>query len=125
MVNAAEAYKRQQILTATPEQLTLMLYNGCLKFIGEGIEDVKGKKNEDANTNIIYDASDNIVRAIKHFGDKTVIYKNYPKSIEFGNDKIDEEFLVFSNGIFMKAKRNKGHSTKDSILSTFNRILES
>ena len=34
MVNAAEAYKRQQVLTATPEQLTLMLYNGCLKFIG-------------------------------------------------------------------------------------------
>ena len=52
MVNAAEAYKRQQVLTATPEQLTLMLYNGCLKFIGEGIEAVKGKKYEDANTNL-------------------------------------------------------------------------
>ena len=32
MVNAAEAYKRQQILTATPEALTLMLYNGALRF---------------------------------------------------------------------------------------------
>ena len=52
MVNAAEAYKRQQVLTATPEQLTLMLYNGCLKFIGEGIEAVKNKKYEDANTNL-------------------------------------------------------------------------
>ena len=52
MVNAAEAYKRQQVLTATPEQLTLMLYNGCLKFIGEGIEAVKGKKYEDANTSL-------------------------------------------------------------------------
>ena len=52
MVNAAEAYKRQQVLTATPEQLTLMLYNGCLKFIGEGIEAVKDKKYEDANTNL-------------------------------------------------------------------------
>ncbi len=52
MVNAAEAYKRQQVLTATPEQLTLMLYNGCLKFIGEGIEAVKGKKYEDANTTL-------------------------------------------------------------------------
>ena len=37
MVNsAAEAYKKQQVLTATPEALTLMLYNGCLKFIKEG-----------------------------------------------------------------------------------------
>ena len=52
MVNAAEAYKRQQVLTATPEQLTLMLYNGCLKFIGEGIEAVKDKKYEDANTSL-------------------------------------------------------------------------
>lgn len=52
MVNAAEAYKRQQVLTATPEQLTLMLYNGCLKFIGEGIESVNGKKYEDANTSL-------------------------------------------------------------------------
>lgn len=53
MVNAAEAYKRQQVLTATPEQLTLMLYNGCLKFIDSGIEAVKQKKYEDANTNLI------------------------------------------------------------------------
>ena len=52
MVNAAEAYKRQQVLTATPEQLTLMLYNGCLKFIGEGIDAVNGKKYEDANTSL-------------------------------------------------------------------------
>ena len=37
MVNAAEAYKRQQIMTATPEALTLMLYNGCLNFIVEGL----------------------------------------------------------------------------------------
>ena len=52
MVNAAEAYRRQQILTATPEQLTLMLYNGCLKFIGEGIEAVTDKKYEAANTSL-------------------------------------------------------------------------
>ena len=52
MLNAAESYRRQQILTATPEQLTLMLYNGCLKFIGEGIEAVGAKKYEAANTSL-------------------------------------------------------------------------
>lgn len=31
----ANVYKQQQILTATPEQLILMLYNGCIKFINE------------------------------------------------------------------------------------------
>ena len=50
--NAAEAYKRQQILTATPEALTLMLYNGCLKFIDEGIAAMKEKKYEEANKNL-------------------------------------------------------------------------
>jgi len=50
MFNAAEAYKRQQVLTATPEALTLMLYNGCIKFMGEGIDALEAKKYEDANT---------------------------------------------------------------------------
>ena len=47
--NAAEAYKRQQIMTATPEALTLMLYNGCLKFMNEGKEAIEQKQWEQAN----------------------------------------------------------------------------
>ena len=50
MMNAAEEYRRQQVLNAPPEQLTLMLYNGCLKFIDEGTVAVKEKKYEQANT---------------------------------------------------------------------------
>ena len=50
--NAAEAYKRQQIMTATPEALTLMLYNGCLKFIDEGIQGFKEKQWEAANNSL-------------------------------------------------------------------------
>ncbi len=52
MVNAAEAYRRQQIMTATPEALTLMLYNGCLKFINEGSEALGRKDFEQANTSL-------------------------------------------------------------------------
>ena len=52
MVNAAEAYRRQQIMTATPEALTLMLYNGCLKFITEGMEATEKKDFEAANTSL-------------------------------------------------------------------------
>lgn len=50
MVNAAEAYKRQQILTATPEALTLMLYNGALRFMAEGRDALEKKDFEEANT---------------------------------------------------------------------------
>ncbi|HWQ89282.1 MAG TPA: flagellar export chaperone FliS [Desulfitobacteriaceae bacterium] len=35
--NTANAYKMQQIMTASPEQLTLLLYNGALRFIDESI----------------------------------------------------------------------------------------
>ena len=53
MVNAAaEAYKRQQIMTATPEALTLMLYNGCLRFMTESREAIEKKDYEQANTSL-------------------------------------------------------------------------
>ena len=53
MINAAaEAYKRQQVMTATPEALTLMLYNGCLRFMTEGIDAIHKKDYEQANTSL-------------------------------------------------------------------------
>lgn len=39
-------------MTATPEALTLMLYNGALRFMTEGIEAIQEKKFEQANTSI-------------------------------------------------------------------------
>ena len=52
MVNAAEAYKRQQVLTATPEALTLMLYNGALRFMTEGREAIERKDYEESNNSL-------------------------------------------------------------------------
>ncbi|MBR4904388.1 MAG: flagellar export chaperone FliS [Selenomonadaceae bacterium] len=49
MVNPAEQYRRQQILNAPAEQLTLMLYNGCLKFIDDGRAALEEKNYEEAN----------------------------------------------------------------------------
>ncbi|MBP1764541.1 MAG: fliS [Firmicutes bacterium] len=34
---SANAYKQQQIMTASPEELTLMLYNGAIRFISESV----------------------------------------------------------------------------------------
>lgn len=36
-MNMANAYKNQQIMTASPEELTLMLYNGAIRFTNESI----------------------------------------------------------------------------------------
>ncbi len=64
MVNsAAEAYKRQQIITATPEALTLMLYNGCLKFMTEGMEAIQKKDYEQANISL--QKAQNIIREFR------------------------------------------------------------
>ena len=49
MVNAAEAYRQQRILNAPPEHLTLMLYNGCLKFMDDGKAALNEKDYEAAN----------------------------------------------------------------------------
>ena len=52
MVNAAEAYRQQRILNAPPEHLTLMLYNGCLKFIDDGRAFLEQKNYEEANNSL-------------------------------------------------------------------------
>ena len=49
MVNPTEAYRQQRILNAPPEHLTLMLYNGCIKFIDDGREALEKKDYERAN----------------------------------------------------------------------------
>ncbi len=50
---SAEVYRQQQVMTATPEALTLRLYNGAIKFINESIEASKKKEYEKANTSCI------------------------------------------------------------------------
>ena len=35
--DTANVYRRQQIMTASPEELTLMLYNGAIRFVTESM----------------------------------------------------------------------------------------
>lgn len=51
----ADAYKNQQVMTASPEQLTLLLYNGALKFLTESIlamEQGDVQKSHNANLRV-------------------------------------------------------------------------
>ncbi len=45
----ANAYKRQQIMTAAPEELTLMLYNGAIRFVTESILAIENNDLEKAH----------------------------------------------------------------------------
>lgn len=50
--NAYAKYKEQSVTTATPEELTLMLYNGCIKFINLAEVFIDEKNIEKTNLNI-------------------------------------------------------------------------
>ena len=50
--NAYAQYNRNKILTASPAELTLMLYDGCIKFINIAKMGIDEKDLAKANTNI-------------------------------------------------------------------------
>lgn len=53
MKNPYATYQNQSINTATPEELTLKLYEGCIKFINIAMIAVDEKNVQTANANII------------------------------------------------------------------------
>lgn len=50
--NAYSAYNNNKILTATPAELTLMLYEGAIKFCNVAILGIEQNNIEKTNTNI-------------------------------------------------------------------------
>lgn len=52
-VNAAAIYKDNRILTASPAELTLMLYEGAIKFCNIAIMSLDKNDIEKANINLI------------------------------------------------------------------------
>lgn len=50
--NAYNAYKQNSVTTASPGELTLMLYNGCLKFLGKAKLAIEQKHIEEKNLNL-------------------------------------------------------------------------
>lgn len=51
--NPYQSYQQNSVNTASPGELTLMLYNGCLKFILLGKKAIVAGEIEEKNTNII------------------------------------------------------------------------
>lgn len=50
--NPYQSYQQNSVNTASPGELTLMLYNGCLKFIHQAKRAITEKNIEMKNTNI-------------------------------------------------------------------------
>jgi flagellar protein FliS len=60
--NPYQTYQQNAMNTASPGELTLMLYNGCLKFIKLAKHAIKEKKVEEKHINII--KVQNIIREL-------------------------------------------------------------
>ncbi|MGI5851671.1 MAG: flagellar export chaperone FliS [Clostridiales bacterium] len=53
IANPYQQYQQQSVMTASPGELTLMLYNGCIKFIRQAKLGIEAGDIERANNSII------------------------------------------------------------------------
>ncbi|MDD3172608.1 MAG: flagellar export chaperone FliS [Herbinix sp.] len=75
-MNAAAAYKDSKILTASPAELTLMLYEGAIKFGNIALMAMEKNDNHKANTNIV-----KVERIISEF--RATLDFKYPVAKDF------------------------------------------
>ncbi|MHC1749835.1 MAG: flagellar export chaperone FliS [Cellulosilyticaceae bacterium] len=52
MVNPYEQYQNNAVLTASPAELTLMLYNGAIKFCNQGIDAIEKQDIRKSHENL-------------------------------------------------------------------------
>ncbi|MBL6008049.1 flagellar protein FliS [Bacillus halotolerans] len=97
--NPYAAYQQNSVNTATPGELTLMLYNGCLKFIklaSQAIEnsDIE-RKNENLikAQNIIQELNGTLNRNIELSGSMGAMYDYMYRRLVEANMKNDKSIL--------------------------------
>lgn len=61
---ALNKYKQNSVTTATPEELTLMLYDGAIKFMNIGKYSIENKDIERTNSSLI--RAQNIIAELNH-----------------------------------------------------------
>lgn len=108
--STANAYKNQQIMTASPEELTLMLYNGAIRFVSESIQAMtQGDLERSHNANIraqdiisefiiTLDMNQEISQGFLALYD----YINY--RLQQGNIKKDQEQLAEAKGMLQELR---------------------
>lgn len=97
--NAINAYQRNAIMTASPAELTLMLYEGAIKFCNIGIMAIENKDIEKANTNL--KKAQNIISELRASLDrKYPVWEDFERVYDYiyrrlveGNMKKDPEIV--------------------------------
>ncbi len=104
MQNPYEQYQRNKVLTATPAEVTLMLYEGAIKFCNIAIMAIENKDMEKAHANImktqriIEEFRNTLDRRYEVAEDFDRIYVYVLRRLFEANIKKDKEILVEVNG---------------------------
>lgn len=89
MNNPYAAYQQNAVTTASPGEVTLLLYNGCLKFIKLATQAMENKKIEEKNTNI-QKAQNIITELMVTLNMDLEISKNMAVMYEYINHRLTE-----------------------------------
>lgn len=74
--NAYAAYNKNKVLTASPAELTLMLYEGAIKFCNIAIAGIENKDIEKAHVNIV--KTEKIIQEfLRTLDEKYPVYKDF------------------------------------------------
>lgn len=117
---AVNQYKTQSIITASPEELTLKLYNGCLRFISIGKEAIKQKKYDVSNINIqkaqniIFELSATLDMSYPISKDMEKLYDYINSKLIEGNMKKDISILEEAQGLVTEFRDTWGQAMKSS-----------
>ena len=90
--NAYTQYNNSKVLTATPAELTLMLYDGAIKFCNIAIDAVEQKNVSKAHTNIV--KVENIISYLRNTLDmKYAVSKEYERMYDYIQRRLVEANL--------------------------------
>lgn len=100
MSKHVQAYQDNSVSTASGPQLTLMLYNGCIRFINQGIKAIEENDYEQKNVNI--QKAQNIIQELMLTLNREVeisnqllpLYDYIHYQLQQGNIKNDKETLL-------------------------------
>ena len=87
--NPYAQYQQQSIMTASPGDLTLMLYNGCIKFIKQSQLAVEKKDISDAHTAIVR-AQDIIIEFMSTLDMQIDLSNNLMALYQYINQRLTE-----------------------------------
>lgn len=99
---AQQVYLRTQATTASPGDLTLMLYNGCIKFMKQALEAIEENNYEAKNTNIkkAQDIIDELLITLNHgypiSQNLASLYTYMKEQLQQANLKLDVNALAIA-----------------------------